>query len=129
MDGTPLTVVKYRAVGMKHEQAKKWYDDPFHLRVLNTKTIMTELEPDEGCKMAHVMAGTPMILSNRAFIAAWYISTQADGSMIIMSSSKGNEDYYEQHKGLTKKAVVADMIIQYTKITPYDGGMDLVSVS
>ena len=96
---------------MTLDQVMRWYKDPFQLRVLNSKTIMTELESDDGCLMAHVLVGTPMVLSNRAFIGAWYIYTQPDGSMIIMSSSKGNDGYYEQHKDKTKKAVIANMVI------------------
>ena len=45
-----------------------------------------------------------------------------------MNSSKGNEGLYDAHKDKTGKAVIADLIIQYTKITPIEGGMELVSV-
>ena len=37
-----------------------------------------------------------------------------DGSKIIMSSSRGNEGFYEAHKDKTGKAVIADLKIQYT---------------
>ena len=46
-----------------------------------------------------------------------------------MNSSKGNEGLYGVHKDKTGKSVIADLMIQYTKITPIEGGMELISVS
>ena len=46
-----------------------------------------------------------------------------------MSSSKYNEAFYEKHKDKIGSNVVASLIIQYTKCTPCEGGMDLISVT
>ena len=79
--------------------------------------------------MAHVLIGTPMLVSNRAFVQTWYNKKNEDGSTIILSSSKYNETFMEQHADKTGKAVVANMIIQYTKITACEGGFELQMVS
>ena len=129
VDGVPLCVVKYRAAGMTQEHIDSWYNNPLQLKALNQKAVYTNLESDEGHLQCHIVIQAPMIVSNRCFISTWYNITNEDGSRIIMNSSKGNEGLYDAHKDKTGKAVIADLVIQYTKITPIEGGMELVAVS
>ena len=63
--------------------------------MLNSKNTYTRLDDDEGHIMAHVLIGTPMLVSNRAFVQTWYNKKNEDGSTIILSSSKYNEKFME----------------------------------
>ena len=129
VDGVPLAVAKMTAKGLTQEMVDSWYNDPMQLRVLNPKNKMTKLEDDDGHLMAHVQIGTPMMVSERCIIQTWYNSKCEDGSTIIMSSSQGNEHLYAEHKDKSGKAVECKMLIQYTKLTPIEGGMECISVS
>ena len=81
--------------------------------------------------MAHVLVGTPMLVTNRRLIQTWYNVTNDDGSKIILGSSQHNEAFYEKHKDLDTSggAVITNLVVQYTKFVPYDGGFDIVSVN
>ena len=125
IDGAPLTVVKWRTDQLEQKHVDSWHDDPTQLFVLNSKNTYTRLDDDEGHIMAHVLIGTPMLVSNRAFVQTWYNKKNEDGSTIILSSSRYNEKFMELHADKHPKAVAADMRIQYTKITACEGGFEL----
>ena len=79
--------------------------------------------------MRHVLVATPMMVTNRVFIGTWYTWEEESGTKIIMSSSKGNEAYYEKHKDKHGSAVIANYVVAYNKITPCEGGMEILQVS
>ena len=87
VDGVPLCIAKMTAKGLTQEMVDSWYNDPFQLRVLNPKNVMTKLDDDDGHMMGHVKIATPMMVSERCMILTWYNSTCDDGSKIIMSST------------------------------------------
>ena len=130
IDGAPLTMVKWTCDDLEQKHAESWCDDPTQLFVLNSKNTYTRLDDDDGHIMAHVLIGTPMMVSNRAFVQTWYNKKGDDGSFIILSSSKYNEKFLEQHADKHGKAVIAKMNIQYTKVFPCEAGgysMEMVS--
>ena len=129
VDGVPLTVVKWNCKGLEEKHVESWYNDVPQMFKLNPKNTYTRLEDDNGHMMVHVKVGTPMMVSNRAFVQTWYNQKCEDGSVIILSSSQYNEKILEEHKDKTGNSVIANMIIQYTKITPCEGGYELVMCS
>ena len=59
---TPFTMTKYRVKGMTLEHVRQWYDEPYSLRVLNSKTLVTQLEDEGEYKMMHMLVGCPFPL-------------------------------------------------------------------
>ena len=67
-------------------------------------------------------------MSNRSIVQCYYVIENEDGSLIFIASSQGLEDVVAAQAGVIKKNVVANNIINYTKLTPTADGCEWVSV-
>ena len=93
-DGVPLTIIKYRADGLKIEQFRGFFDDPVPIQTTINKRISGErLEDDEGHEMWHmkVTSPAPMLVAHRSTIICYYRKEEDDGSLCILNSSLGND--------------------------------------
>ena len=70
----------------------------------------------------------PMMLTNRNVCEVFYFIENDDGSIIFVVSSRGNESIIEANADKIKKNVIANCIINYTRLTPTETGCDWVSV-
>ena len=70
----------------------------------------------------------PIMMSNRSIVQCYYFIQNEDGSIVFIASSKGLEDVVAANSGIIKKDVVANNIINYTKLTPTEDGCEWVSV-
>ena len=69
------------------------------------------------------------MMTNRSVVNVYYcIEGNADGSLIFITSSQGTDDIVAAQSGKIKKNVVANNIINYSKLTPTENGCDWVSV-
>ena len=60
-------------MGMTQEHFDAWYNDPLDIATkINSKSTYTRLDDDEGHMMVHCLNQTPMMITNRTFIATWY---------------------------------------------------------
>ena len=108
IDGCPLTIVKYKAKGMKQEHFDRWYADPMGMQEkINSKMTFTKLDDCEDHLTAFVKMETPPLTSNRCFILTWYKVENEDGSKVILSSSNGNDDMFGKHQDLVASNVVS----------------------
>ena len=68
------------------------------------------------------------MMSNRSIVQCYYFIQNEDGSIVFIASSRGLEDVVAANSGIIKKDVVANNIINYTKLTPTEDGCEWVSV-
>ena len=69
------------------------------------------------------------MMTNRSVVQVYYLlEGNADGSLIFIASSQGTDDIVAAQSGTIKKNVVANNIINYSKLTPTENGCDWVSV-
>ena len=97
----PLTIVKYRAAGLKIEQFRGFFNDPVPIQTTVNKRISgTKLEDDEGYDLYHMKVNSPaaILISHRSSFVCYYRRESEDGTLNIMNSSLGNERYQEKYK-------------------------------
>ena len=97
----PLTIIKYKAADLKIDQFKSIYDDPMHAHTAITNMLTAErLKDKEGYDMYHMTFNSPIsiLLANRSYFICYYKSHLDDGTLKIINSSLGNEDYETNSK-------------------------------
>ena len=88
-----VTIVKWEAAGVPIENVQRMIDDPFFMGpILHNKTTYEVLPDVEGCKVAHLKAAGPMMVSTRNIINTAYKIEKEGGEVILMQSSQGNEE-------------------------------------
>eukprot|EP00923_Selenidium_pygospionis_P022542 GHVN01038974.1.p1 GENE.GHVN01038974.1~~GHVN01038974.1.p1 ORF type:complete len:266 (+),score=35.68 GHVN01038974.1:108-905(+) len=128
LDGTRCTITKFTAEGMTMKMVKSHFDN---LEEVVTKLgaerlYITKLGTDDGREIKHLNIITPAILSNRSAIACFYeIEDPVDKSYTYLASCKGNESIVDEYKSKFGKDVIAEPKINYSKYTPYDGGVNI----
>ena len=129
MDGTNrLTVSKYRAAGLTIDKVRAFYDNNIaNASKLNPKNKMSKIDDSESFPVYHTIAELPWPMSNRSTISVTY-RTENSGILTVVSSSRGTEDLAKKHAGAVGKNVLANLIIQFARFIPVDGGMDIVTV-
>ena len=89
-----------------------------------------KLDDDEGYEVYNMKFPSPnsWVISNRSSIVTFYKNTDGpDGSMYMINSSLGNEALIEKYKESIGKDVIANAIIGGVRLTPYDGGVEVVN--
>ena len=88
------------------------------------------LEDDEGVihDMYHMKLKLPWYVRDRSAVVSYYRRQLEDGSLNIISSTFGNEDYEERHKDLIGKDVVASQLIGSTTYKPHKGGVEVTMI-
>ena len=69
-----------------------------------------------------------MMISNRSLPQIYYLIEHDDGSIEFIVSSRGTDEVVTAQASIIKKNVVANNIINYTKMMPIEGGCDWISV-
>ena len=125
--GVPVTMVKYRVVGLTEELFSRWTSDPFALGPqMNSKLTRVDLPDDEGHKLVHMRLKMPSLIANRSMICCTYRYTQLnDNRKVIITSSHGNDEIVKARKKEIGKDVVANNFITYMGWLPYEGGLEL----
>ena len=95
---------------------------------MDSKVTVTDLPDHQGhrCLIQHIKM--PIMMSNRSIVQCYYLIENEDGSIVFIASSRGLEDVVAANSGIIKKDVVANNIINYTKLTPTENGCEWVSV-
>ena len=95
---------------------------------MDSKLSVSDCEDTEGhrCLIQHIKM--PFIMSNRSIVQCYYLIENEDGSIVFIASSRGLEDVTAAKADVIKKNVVANNIINYTKLTPIADGCEWVSV-
>ena len=68
------------------------------------------------------------MLTDRSFVSLYYLMEKPDGSLVLISSSRGTEAVAAANEHVIKKNVLANNIVNYMRLYPRDGGVDFVYV-
>ena len=121
------TVAKAFVPGLTLEHHRHFRENVSTMLPLFDDRLSAEAMPDfEGrnCTLSHIKM--PMMISNRSIVSLYYNYDKPDGSVVSINSSRGTDAIVEQHRNKIKRNVVANNILQYTKLTPRDDGCDFV---
>ena len=124
-EGNAITLVKWRCDGITMDTMKQYIDDPPQVgTVINSRMTKVDLGEDDGCKQYHLKMNMPMILSNRSVVTTLYNLPSKDGDATVLMSSKGNEAKVASLSAEIGSDVVANQIINFLHMKPYDGGVE-----
>ena len=70
----------------------------------------------------------PLILTNRSLVCVYYLIEHEDGSLETLASSKDTDEVVAAQAAIIKKNVVANNIINYSKLIPTADGCDFINV-
>ena len=99
---------------------------------MNKRFKAQRLDDIEGYDIYKYRITSPntWIVDHRSTIACFYRVLDApDGSLWMFNSSIGNEEITEKYKKETVKEVFADHIMGGLRVTPYEGGVDLINAA
>lgn len=113
--------------GLTLEHHKHFRENVASMVPLFDDRLSAEELPDfEGRQCTLTNIKMPMMISNRSIISLYYNYDKPDGSFVSVNSSRGTDAIVKQQRDKIKRNVVANNIMQYTKLTPRDGGCDFV---
>ena len=113
---------------MTIDHVRTFYDNNIpNATKMNSKVKMSKLCDHDGFPIYHAEASLPWPMSNRSTISCTYRS-EADGVFTVVASSRGNEAQVAEFAKVIGKNVVAILHVQFARYTPYEGGMDIVTV-
>ena len=92
---------------------------------MNPEMTYTLLEEVDGVKFYLQQIKMPFMVTNRAFISAFHLIENDDGSVIFFNTSHGNEDMLEKYKSKIGSDVVAINHFNYSKFVPVEGGLEV----
>ena len=94
--------------------------------------MATKIDEDDGYQIWHYRVPSPAKLlgiSSRSTILCFYhILDAADGSLFMLNSSQGNEEFIEKYKDRIGDDVIAEQVVASSKLVPFDGGCELTQV-
>ena len=70
----------------------------------------------------------PTFFSNRSLLSLYYLKENDDGSIEFLSSSLNTDQVAEQQAKAIGKNVLANNIINYSKLVPVENGCEWTSV-
>lgn len=128
-EGCILTVSKASVPGLTLEKHRVFRENK-HVLVPKIEdrlsfTLLPELD-GQDCLLQNIKM--PMIMTNRSLVNVYYLKENADGSLEYISSSRGTDQVVKDQASLIKKNVIAQNLLNYTKLTPTAEGCDWVSV-
>ena len=96
--------------------------------MMDSKLTVTDCPDFDGqrCLIQHIKM--PIMMSNRSIPQLYYLVENEDGSIIFIASSRNTEEVVAAQANKIKKDVVANNIINFTKLTPTADGCEWVSV-
>ena len=95
---------------------------------LDNKLTISDTPDVDGyrCLVQHIKM--PMLMTNRSIVQLYYVIENEDGSLEFIASSQGTEGVMADVASIVKKDVIANNIINYTKLVPDGDGVKWVSV-
>ena len=123
-----LTVAKYRAAGLTIDKVRAFYDNNVaNASKMNPKLTVTQVAEEAGSKIFHSVAKLPFPMSNRSTVTR-SIRFEESGVLTVLGSSKGCEAHVAACAKEIGKNVLANLILSFARYTPYEGGMDIVTI-
>ena len=99
-------MIKWRCDGLTEELWDQWVQDPELVSITtNTKLTRHELPDDEGHKVNLLKMPMPYPMAGRSTLTTFYHYEKEDGTKVVLSSSKGNEQLVEANQGLIGRDV------------------------
>ena len=129
VNGLIMTVSKATVPGLTLEQHRFFRENLItQIPKMDDKISCIDCPDVDGLRCVIQQIKMPMIMSNRSIPQLYYTQENEDGTLVFMASSKGTEGVVAAQAGVIKKNVVANNIINYTKLTPTADGCEWVSV-
>ena len=123
-----LTVAKYRAAGLTIEKVREFYDNNVaNASKMNPKVTVTLVGEEAGSKIFHTVAKLPFPMSNRSTVTR-SIRFEEGGVLTVLGSSRGCEAHVAACQKEIGKNVLANLILSFARYTPYEGGIDIVTM-
>jgi hypothetical protein len=123
-NGHPLIIITMRADDITPEMFD-WYqrDICTHATKIDKNNIMKLMETEaDGTPIIHQRIITPVMVSNRSIIEAFYEERRPDGSLLFIAGSVGNEEYLKKYSKEIGKDEIAQCILSYCEVTPVKDG-------
>ena len=128
-DGLTMTVSKATVPGLTLEQHRFFRENLMtQIPKMDDKITTFDCPDVDGLRCIIQQIKMPMIMSNRSIPQLYYTQENEDGTLVFIASSKGTESVVAAQAGVIKKNVVANNIINYTKLTPTADGCEWISV-
>ena len=124
-----LTVSKASVPGLTLEKHKHFRENIVSLLPKMDDRLTIVPCPDHDglkCFIQHIKM--PVLMTNRSIPILYYSMVHEDGSLVFIGSSHSTDAVVANQASIIKKNVVANNIINYTKLTPTADGCDWVSV-
>ena len=92
--------------------------------LFDERLSVTDCPDFEGkrCLLMHIKM--PFVISDRSFVSLYYTMDKPDGSLVIISSGRDTEAVVAANASIIKKNVVADNVVNYTRVYPKEGGCE-----
>lgn len=121
--GVFLTINKAKVPGLTVDMYIEFRQNgPSKMPLVDPKMSVTPIGDFEGQKAAIQHIKMPMMMTNRSIPVVNYRIDEADGSVVVIGSSRGTEQLVADNAAKIKKDVVGNNIISYVHVAPYDGG-------
>ena len=128
-NGLTLTVSKASIPGLTLDQHRTYRADIINqVPKLDSKITMVQIPDVDGQTAIIQHIKMPMIFTNRSIVLIYYLIEHEDGSIEFIGSSKGTDGVAAAQAGIIKKNVIANNIINYSKLTPTEDGCDFIAV-
>ena len=129
-DNIPAVMTKYRVEGLTMEKWQDWVADPAtHACTVNCKLTRVDLPEDEGHESVILKMALPFIFTNRSSVLTFYRHELEDGTGLTMSSSLGNEEFFETHADKIDGDVITNNVVNYCSYKAYEGGVELAQIT
>lgn len=137
----PVTLVRFNADGLTPAHIESFFGDieanmPKMMGGSESKQPMMVLkqlgEIDDGAIIRWVRIKPPKPMSPRSSVSATYRKVLADGSMMMVTSTRATQDLLDKEIAegrIKEKDVKAKTHLDYNLFTPYEGGMKMLKVS
>ena len=128
-EGNIVTVTKAKVDGFTMEMHADFRENiESIIPKTNDKVSFKRLDDHEGCVVRQQKIKMGFMMSNRSMINIYHVVENADGSLVFLNTSQGNEDLVEKYAKDIGKDVVATNLFNFTKLVPYDGGCEITMV-
>merc|ERR1712110_508043 len=128
-DGIPTVLIKWHCVGLTAEQWARWEADPTEVAAaVNPKMSRTVLPDDDGHQARILKMKMPWPISDRSTVTVIAKHEKADGTKVLVHSSKGNDHICEANAKTIGKDVISNNMVTYMEYKAFEGGFDLRQV-
>ena len=94
---------------------------------MNPKLTLTQVGEEVAAKVYHSVTKLSFPMSNRSTITRSFRIVES-GVLTVVGSSRGTEAHVAANQKAIGKDVLANLIISFARYTPFEGGIDIVTV-